>query len=473
MGLEGDIRPGAGLWREQARLLAERETARQTLSRPQARAIRGILAAILIFGLLQPAALLILLHRTAFAVFLALILWRLGLGLMTAMTRRQRYHPPLPPGLDCLPRYTVLVPLYREVRALPGLLAAMRSLDYPAERLEVIFLVEADDALTRDALDAISRPAHFTVLDIPPGGPRTKPNALNFGLAAASGSYLTIYDAEDRPHRQQLREAVSAFWHGPDRRACVQAPLIAYNARENWIAAQWALEYRVLFNLILPAMGRLALPIPLGGTSNHFRVDILRSVGGWDAFNVTEDADLGLRIARHGYSVGMITRPTLEEAPISIGAWTAQRSRWIKGYVQTWLVAMRHTRKTLRAGGVAALACIHLTLAGCVLSALAHGAALILIAASLGISGPALPLADLALIAAGLASNTLLSLLALQGHATPPRRTVLTQPLYFLLFTPAAVRAIWSLIRAPHYWAKTDHGRTLVAAPPVQADPAQ
>ncbi|MFT5774722.1 glycosyltransferase family 2 protein [Hyphomonas sp.] len=187
------------------------------------------------------------------------------------------------------------------------------------------------------------------------GLPRTKPRALNYGLARARGAYVVVYDAEDRPDPRQLREAVAAFVRGvgTSRLACVQAPLVGMPEGGGWLSAQWALEYAIQFGRILPALARLGLPIALGGTSNHFNRARLIEAGGWDAWNVTEDADLGLRLARRGARVGMIAPPTLEAPPEQMGVWLAQRSRWLKGLLQTWLVLMRTLAASLREMGLA------------------------------------------------------------------------------------------------------------------------
>jgi len=185
---------------------------------------------------------------------------------------------------------------------------------------------------------------------VPPGLPRTKPRALNYGLARARGEFVVVNDAECRPHPDQLKAAVRAFRAAGKRLACVQAPLVGDGAR-GWIAGQRALEYAVQFGRLLPAQARLGLPIAPGGTSNHFRRRALTSAGGWDAWNVTEDADLGLRLARTGWRVGMIATPTQEAPPEALLVWINQRSCWLKGFLQTWLVVMRRPRAAMREMG--------------------------------------------------------------------------------------------------------------------------
>jgi glycosyltransferase XagB len=179
------------------------------------------------------------------------------------------------------------------------------------------------------------------VIVVPCGLPQTKPRALNYALCFARGSLLTIYDAEDIPDPRQLRRAAAAFAVLPQDTACLQAELVFDNANENWLTRQFTIEYAMLFGMILPALAAHRLPLPLGGTSNHFRIDALRRAGAWDAYNVTEDADLGIRLARLGFDTDTITSCTYEEANVSLRNWMRQRTRWMKGFLATWLVHMR------------------------------------------------------------------------------------------------------------------------------------
>lgn len=445
------------------RPLTDLESARRVFSRGQAARLRLLLLPLPLAFLLSPVLTLQSLHFILLVGFGVLIVWRLGLVMAGALAGWSG-RPSLPVTPMALPRYSVLVALYREKRALPGLVSSLSALDYPADKLEVFFLVEADDDETADALRAMPLPGHFHVIEVPDGTPRTKPRALNYGLELASGSKLVIYDAEDRPHRHQLRAAAARFAAGPAALACLQAPLVAYNRGESWLAGQWALEYRVHFQLTVPALARLGLPVPLGGTSNHFDTRILRACGGWDAWNVTEDADLGLRLARDGYQTGVIRPPTLEEAPLSLGAWTAQRSRWLKGHAQTWLVACR-TRKHK---GFSALA-IHLSLAGAVLSACVHGWLAAGIAMALLLPGLELSIADQTILIAGISVNALAALAASLRARTLDLKSVLTQPLYWPLHTFAALRALFGLFHQPHFWAKTEHGVTSIEPLPAPA----
>lgn len=249
-------------------------------------------------------------------------------------------------GLDdeSLPVYTLLLPAYKEAAVVEKLLRAVTSFDYPADKLDVILLLEEDDRETRGLIEGVELPGCVRVLVVPDGKPKTKPRACMHGLKAARGEYLVIYDAEDRPEPDQLKKAVVAFRRVPDRVTCLQAKLNYYNPRQNWLTKWFTLEYTTWFDLFLPGLNRLGVPIPLGGTSNHFKLKELREVGGWDPFNVAEDCDLGMRLHKSGYRTRILDSTTWEEANSQLGNWIRQRSRWVKGYVQTHLV---HTRETL------------------------------------------------------------------------------------------------------------------------------
>ena len=366
---------------------------------------------------------------------------------------------------DILPLYTILCPVYREARALPGLIAALDRLDYPRERLDVIVLTEPGDTQTRSAAEDPARTrAWVRIIEAPSSGPKTKPKALNAGLVAARGDFLTVYDAEDRPDPKQLRAAAAAFAKDDGRLACVQAPLAAYNGAERWIAGQFALEYKLQFGYMLPLLARLGWPILLGGTSNHFRTSILRRHFGWDSYNVTEDADLGLRLARAGLRTGIIAPPTHEEAPLHLRAWRRQRTRWIKGHLVTWLVHMRRPSDLLRELGMWRFIGMQLTLGGGLLSSFVHGPLLML--AVLGLSSGKDWAAALAALAIGYGAAWACALRA--AHDDKDWRILtraLTAPFYWPIQSWAALCALSELPRAPHIWAKTEHGLTSAAAP--------
>ena len=208
-----------------------------------------------------------------------------------------------------LPPYTVLVPMYNEGEVLKDFVNHFKSIDYPKDKLDVRLLLEEDDPETIKVAESIGLKAPFSVVVIPQAGPRTKPKALNVGVIDSVSEILTVYDAEDRPEKDQLKKVAWAFKNLPKNVVCVQAKLTFYNAKQNILTKWFAAEYYSWFNHFLPALYYLSFPIPLGGTSNHFKTSVLKEIGAWDPYNVTEDADLGIRISRLGYRVSMIITP--------------------------------------------------------------------------------------------------------------------------------------------------------------------
>jgi hypothetical protein len=357
-----------------------------------------------------------------------------------------------------LPIYSILCPLHREAAIAPDLVAALANLDYPGAKLDVKFVVEADDRETIAALRAVGLLGWAEIVEVPPGGPRTKPKALNFALPRVRGDFVCVYDAEDAPHPQQLRAALDAFAaHGEDL-GCVQAPLAVANGDRAWIARQFAAEYAIQFGELLPFFARARLPFALGGTSNHFRMSALIGCGGWDPYNVTEDADIGFRLARRGWRMTMIDLPTFEDAPTEVQAWIRQRTRWIKGHMQTWVVLMRDPARLFRELGAAGFCAVQIQLAGGILAAFAHAPFAVCLAVSaadpngaVGREGWALAFAGYAAAAYGAAVG------AARSRDLGHLRAALTMPLYWPLATIAAGRALIEFLAAPHYWAKTDH----------------
>ena len=404
-------------------------------------------------GLVAIVSLGIIFPLGAWVVGIAALLW-LQAGLKLVGTASPLPRPaPLAASDEDLPLYTVLVPLYREANSVPGLLQSLRALDYPRECLRVLVLCEADDAAT---LEAVRREMDGTIrlIVVPAGGPRTKPNALCYALRRVREGLITIYDAEDRPDPSQLRAAVAAFRADPALVA-VQAPLVVDNAAPGWITRQFALEYAALFFVWLPWLVRMRLPIPLGGTSNHVRVDALRRVGGWDAFNVTEDADLTYRLALDPAArFGWIAPPTSEEAVTSWRAWRRQRTRWMKGFLQTWL------GHAFRGGGLRRGLSLQLAIGLTLLSGLLH-LPVILALVALSADGFGASLASLVAALLGGALYGSGVWVVAKGARRAGRelrlRDALTLPLYWLLLTIPTWIAVWELIVKPHHWSKTEH----------------
>ncbi len=396
------------------------------------------------------------------------------------------------------PMYTVLVPLYREPEVAAKIVRSLDKLDYPREKLEVLLLLEQDDELTHSALARVKLPDHFRLIDVPDTLPRTKPKACNWGLKAAEGEFLVIYDAEDRPDPSQLKKSVLAFRKVPERVICLQAKLSYYNPRQNLLTRWFTIEYAAWFDLYLPGLYRLDFPIPLGGTSNHLRRRVLEEIGGWDPFNVAEDCDLGIRLHRMGYRTAMLDTTTWEEANSKLSNWVRQRSRWVKGYLQTHLVHTRKPLRTLRDIGPMGSVSFLLSVGGFSLVNLINPAMWIMAGIYFAlafrgivqggepwqvISQPLHGISSIALgrIAAGgnfaqVLAAFLLSTAALLFLANflfiffnvlgSLRRKLglgfflvaLISPFYWVLISAAGWKGFIQLLRRPHYWEKTDHG---------------
>lgn len=298
---------------------------------------RGSIAILIPIALLLIAGFLFAPRITVLGLELVLatvfIAW-LALRLTGAFVRRPKVAlaPDVPD--DALPVYTVACALYQEATSVNGLLSAIERLDYPVEKLDVVLAVEADDHETRAAVAARKSRMPVTLVPVAAVGPRTKPKALNVALPFARGDFTVVYDAEDRPEPNQLRRALQAFRADDGNLACVQARLCIDNTADSLLAGYFTAEYAGQFDVFLLGLAAMKLPLPLGGSSNHFRTATLRAVGGWDAYNVTEDADLGVRLARFGYRADIIESTTYEEAPARFGAWLRQRTRWFKGWMR-------------------------------------------------------------------------------------------------------------------------------------------
>ena len=368
-----------------------------------------------------------------------------------------------------LPRYTVLVPVFREANIVGQLIRNLGGLEYPTEKLEVLILIEEEDHETRDAVLVSNPPPHFRIVTIPKGQPQTKPRACNVGLYFATGEFLVIYDAEDTPDPDQLKKAVVAFRRGGDETVCVQASLNYFNDRENALTRMFTLEYSYWFDYMLAGLDLGDLPIPLGGTSNHFRTASLIELGGWDPYNVTEDADLGIRASALGYRVGVINSTTMEEANNSIPNFIRQRSRWIKGYMQTTLVHARQPIALVRQIGLRRFVSFVLLIAGTPATFL--GVIPFYVITALTIALPVNALAQLfpiwvlwLTLLNFVVGNVIMIYLSMMG---PYKRGTfhlilwaLLNPLYWLLHSIAAYKGLWQLITKPHYWEKTEHGLT-------------
>ena len=376
---------------------------------------------------------------------------------------------------DELPVYSILVPAYKEPAVLPTLIKAIKNIDYPQNKLDVILLLEEDDKFTLKAAKRAKPPGNWRFIIVPKSDPKTKPKACNYGLFFSRGKFLTIYDAEDMPEPDQLKKAIVAFEKGGSSFLCFQAALNYFNKSENLITGLFTLEYSYWFDYLLPGLDRLNLPIPLGGTSNHFRIDYLKEMGAWDPFNVTEDADLGIRACAHSLKVGIINSTTYEEANSRYINWIRQRSRWIKGYMQTALVYNRHPIKMLKQIGLKNWIAFQLFVGGTPLLFLINPIIwtifLYWTATQTKLFDPFFPplLTYIALynLLIGNFCGIYLNMIAVfrrKLYWLLP--LALLNPFYWLFFhSIAAYKALWQLFVKPFYWEKTKHGISFIKKP--------
>ena len=418
---------------------------------------------------LAAAAAVLSLSLSVLLVWSALTLALTGglkLAALLATLRAEPSAPANPAVIARLPVVSVMVALYRESDIAARLVRRLSRLDYPRDLLDVILIVEEDDRLTRDALRRTALPGWIRVAVAPRGRIKTKPRALNFGLSLCRGSIVGVYDAEDAPEADQIRKVVDRFHQRGPEVACLQGRLDFYNPSRNWLSRCFTVEYASWFRVMLPGLQRLGLPLPLGGTTLFFRRDLLEQLGGWDAHNVTEDADLGMRLARHGYRTEVIETTTYEEANCAALPWVKQRSRWIKGYMITYLSHMRSPGLLWRQLGPWAFFGFQILFLGSLSQALLAPLVWSMIALHLGLGHPVagvlsqgVILGIAALFALAEVLNIVTGLVGLRrsGQALS-RAWVPTLAFYFPLQALAGYKALWEVLRCPFYWDKTSHG---------------
>jgi len=373
-----------------------------------------------------------------------------------------------------LPKYTILVPLYREAAVIEHLVTSVGRLDYPATKLDVKLLVEEDDLETRERIEELGLPAQFKLVVVPDSKPKTKPKACNYGLIQAEGKYVVIYDAEDRPDPDQLKKIVAAFARVEERIVCIQCKLNYFNRTQNVLTRWFTAEYSHWFDLLMPGLDAADAPIPLGGTSNHFITEKLIELGAWDPFNVTEDADLGIRLHKAGYKTGMVDSTTFEEANSDLYNWIRQRSRWVKGYIQTWLVHMRHPVRLHRQIGWRSFWSFQFIIAGTFLSFLLNPfywtMTTLWLMTQFHVIQQIFPFyvyypAAIALFI-GNFGFTYINVAGCmrRGHAGLVKYALLS-PIYWALMSVGAWKGLIQLVYRPHYWEKTVHGLDIGVVP--------
>ena len=373
-----------------------------------------------------------------------------------------------------LPIYTIFCPLYKEWQVIPQFTGAISRLDWPKEKLDVQLLFEEDDHRTIEEARKMRLPEHFRIIVVPHGHPQTKPKACNYGLGHARGEYAVIFDAEDVPDPDQLKKAYLTFRKcGNENVVCAQAKLNFYNAHQNLLTRLFSMEYSLWFELVLTGLQSIKSPIPLGGTSNHFRTRDLRTLKGWDPFNVTEDCDLGMRIVKAGYHTVIFNSDTMEEATSVFWNWMRQRSRWIKGYMQTYLVHMRRPHEFAGDLRNPHILTFQLVVGGKVLSLFINPLLWTMTITYFAFRpvagafietlfpGPILYIAVFSLVIGNFLYMYYYMIGCLKRGQGDLVKYVFLVPFYWLMMSIASWKAFHQLIFKPHYWEKTTHGFAL------------
>ncbi len=423
------------------------------------------LAGVLLCLLLLHAPVATLITATALALFAMASFVALKLAAWARMGRTAP-HPVSVTPIQ-LPKVSVMVALYRESDIAARLIRRLGMLDYPRELLEILLVVEADDSVTREALAQAFLPPWMRLVVVPEGTVKTKPRALNYALDHCHGSIVGVYDAEDAPEPDQIRKVAAQFHNAPAEVACLQGRLDFYNPRVNWLSRCFTIEYAAWFRLFLPGIARLGLAVPLGGTTLFFRREMLEKLGRWDAHNVTEDADLGIRLARHGLRTALLDSTTYEEANCIGGSWIKQRSRWSKGYMMTWLAHMRDPAALWRQLGPRQFLGFQVLILGSLLQALLAPLLWSLWLVPLGVVHPLVTALGPFGFGVLWISLLLTEVLSISFNIAGLRRSgqklsplwVLTLAAYYPLATVAAYKAAWEMLTCPFYWDKTSHGQ--------------
>lgn len=395
---------------------------------------------------------------------------------------------------ETVPTYSVLVPVYKEASVLPEIIKHMNDLNYPKDKLDVQILVEENDEETINAarrLGLIGEPQvviegmtvaeykdyikFFNITVVPNADVKTKPRACNYGLYRAKGEFVVIYDAEDEPDKDQLIKAVVAFRKLPEEYVCLQGHLNYFNYYENALARCFGIEYTFWFDFWLQGLDFIDAPLPLGGTSNHFKTENLKALGGWDPYNVTEDADLGIRITVKKQKTSMLNSYTFEEANLQVHNWIRQRSRWIKGYIQTFLVHTRYPFGLIKKMGFKQTIYFLFTFGGNIMMPLLNPLLWIVTLLSLinktwtdYLFTPEITSIAVFNLILGNIIYVILHLIPCilkKQYSSIPYAFLM--PFYWVIMSYAAWKGAIQLINKPFYWEKTIHGLSSVQRQPV------
>jgi cellulose synthase/poly-beta-1,6-N-acetylglucosamine synthase-like glycosyltransferase len=431
-------------------------------------ALVGYIAPLWLFGALAIWASLTLVAVTGLRTVAAIVQLRAARRLgQNWQSRRTRS-----PNNATLPSISILVPLFQESAIASRLIEHLKKIDYPVDKFEILLALEADDDTTADTLKTVEIPHWMQVVRVPPGNLRTKPWAMNYALDFAKGDIIGIYDAEDSPAPDQLRKVAKTFATAPPDVACLQGVLDFYNVRQSWLTRCFTIDYAIWFRLVLPGLVRMGFAIPLGGTTVFMKRDMLEKIGRWDAHNVTEDADLGIRLARRGYKTAFVPSVTFEEATATIPAWLRQRSRWIKGYAMTWAVHMREPLRLWRDLGPKRFFGFQIlflgTLSQFVLAPVLWSFWLVIMGFYHPIEAVAPWHVIVALGALYLLAEVSTLAVAALSVATPRHRSLIWWVPLMHLYFPLSAISCWKgaieLVTRPFFWDKTSHGLSVSPA---------
>jgi len=454
-----------------------KNSALTTFTTPQLIFTFGVIAALVVGLVLSFANTAIILNVALSSFFLIAIVFKLFLALVGSRfeldeaVTKQEVRDVVD---DDLPIYTIQLPVYKEDKLIKKLIWNLQSIDYPREKLDIKLLIEEDDDKTLNAVRNLDFPAVFEVIVVPFHMPKTKPKACNYGLHFSRGKYLTIYDAEDVPDTDQLKKVVALFNKLPDNYIVIQSALNYFNRNENFLTRMFTLEYSYWFDYMLPGLDTFDIPIPLGGTSNHFKFEYLIELGGWDPFNVTEDADLGVRAYDKGYKVAIINSTTYEEANNEMFNWVRQRSRWIKGYMQTHLVHMRNPVALWKKLGWKGFLGFNFFIGATPITFLVYPLLLAIffcyVVFDLDSIRTFFPDWVLFMAIINLMVGNIL-MIYVNMMAVFKRRYyelilfAVANPVYWLLHSWAAYKGLYQLVINPFYWEKTNHGLSKTHSP--------
>lgn len=447
--------------------LAEERTPQAQSCRSWSGTRMGVIGALILMPLVFAGPLLV--SKLMFWTAVATLTINTGLKILCLIAALRRRAPDraLEPKTGKLPKISILVPLFKEARIAETLITRLQKIDYPAPLLEICLVIEADDHMTQTALSRTTLPPGITAVTVPMGTLKTKPRAMNYALDFTTGSIVGVYDAEDAPDPDQLRRVAARFGQADKQLACVQGILSFYNPRAGWLARCFSFEYAAWFRVMLPGLQGLGFAIPLGGTTLFFRRDALVKLGGWDAHNVTEDADLGMRLARFGYRSEMIDTVTHEEANNRLWPWVRQRSRWLKGYAMTWCVHMRNPVQLWRDLGPRKFLGFQLLFLGTLMSfclapvlwwGFAHFVSGGFVPPPAGLTPAQISALTVGFLACEGVSLGVFMAAGRRLSRRPSYLWVFTLPAYFMLATLAAYKGIFEMLRRPFYWDKTEHG---------------